>query len=165
MTLLKGVSVHKDKFNIMITVGLSYIRKHSWWIASSPISNIWVSSKKSRKFHRLASTAFDRGGTKYQKKIGFLMINSTKMDPFWSFWCRGWSDHQNQEVFWGNWAVEAVEAVEASEVAEATKVNKAGEVFKAWKITTEDFSVFQDLDFNNLSTLRSLIQGEAQINR
>ena len=48
------------------------------------------------------------------------MIHSTKRDQYWSFWCWGWSDHLNQEVFWGNWAVEAVEA---SEVAEATKVN------------------------------------------
>ena len=29
-TYLQGVSVQKDKFKIMITVGLSYIRKHSW---------------------------------------------------------------------------------------------------------------------------------------
>ena len=42
--------------------------------------------------------------------------------------------------FWGNWALEAVEA---SEVAEAAEVNEAGEVSKAWKITTEDFRVFQ----------------------
>ena len=48
------------------------------------------------------------------------MIHSTKRDQYWSFWCWGWSDHLNQEVCWGNWAVEAVEA---SEVAEATKVN------------------------------------------
>ena len=45
-SLLQGVSVHKDKFKIMITVGLSYIRKHSWWLACSPIFSIWVSSKK-----------------------------------------------------------------------------------------------------------------------
>jgi hypothetical protein len=38
--------VHKDKFKIRITVGLSYIRKHSWWLACSPIFSIWVSSKK-----------------------------------------------------------------------------------------------------------------------
>ena len=46
---LQGVSVQKDKFKIMITVGLSYIRKHSWWLACSPIFSIWVSSKKSQK--------------------------------------------------------------------------------------------------------------------
>ena len=27
---VQGVSVQNDKFKIMITVGLSYIRKHSW---------------------------------------------------------------------------------------------------------------------------------------
>ena len=43
---LQGVPVHKDKFKIRITVGLSYIRKHSWWLACSPIFSIWVSSKK-----------------------------------------------------------------------------------------------------------------------
>ena len=43
----------------------------------------------------------------------------------------------DQEVFWGNWAVEASEVV------------KAAEVSKAWKITSEDFQV---LEFNNLVT-------------
>ena len=37
---IQGVSVHKEKFEIMITVGLSYIRKHSWWLACSPIFSI-----------------------------------------------------------------------------------------------------------------------------
>ena len=36
--------------------------------------------------------------------------------------------------------------------AEAAEVNEAGEVAKAWKITTEDFRVIQVLEFNNLST-------------
>ena len=36
-----------------------------------------------------------------------------------------------------------LEAVEATKLAEATEVNEAGEVSKAWKITTEDFRVFQ----------------------
>ena len=62
------------------------------------------------------------------------MIQSTKNDQYWSFWCQWWPNHQDQEVFWGNMAVEAVEA---SEVAEATEVNEAAEVCKAWKITTE----------------------------
>ena len=48
-TYLQGVPVHKDKFKIRITVGLSYIRKHSWWLACSPIFSIWVSSKKFQK--------------------------------------------------------------------------------------------------------------------
>ena len=34
----------------------------------------------------------------------------------------------------GNWALEAVEA---SEVADADRVNEAGEVSKAWKMTSE----------------------------
>jgi hypothetical protein len=76
------------------------------------------------------------------------MIHSTKNYQYWLFWWQWWSDRQDQEVFWGNWAVEAVEA---SEVAEAAEVNEAGEVSKAWKITTEDFRVFQVLEFNNLS--------------
>ena len=44
----------------------------------------------------------------------------------------------------------AVEAVEASEVAEAPE--EAGEVSKAWKITTEGIRDIQVLEFNNLST-------------
>ena len=39
-----------------------------------------------------------------------------------------------------------------SEVAEAAEVNEAGDVSKAWKITTVDFRVFQVLEFNNLRT-------------
>jgi hypothetical protein len=65
---------------------------------------------------------------------------------YWLFWCQWWSDYRDQEVFWGNWALEAVEA---SEVAEATEVNEAGEVSKAWRITTVDFRVSQVLEFNN----------------
>ena len=42
-----------------------------------------------------------------------------------------------------------MEAVEASEL---TKVSEAGEVSKAWKITTEDFRVLFVLEFNNLRT-------------
>ena len=33
----------------MITVGLSYIRKHLWLLPCSPIFSIWVSSKKFQK--------------------------------------------------------------------------------------------------------------------
>ena len=75
------------------------------------------------------------------------MIHSTKKDWYWSFSCHWWSNHLDQEVFWGN---RAVEAVEASEVAEAAEVNEAAEVFKALKITTEDFWVILDLEFINL---------------
>ena len=58
------------------------------------------------------------------------MIHSTKDDQYWSFWCQWWSDHQDQEVFLGNRAVEAVKAIE---VAEAAEVNEATEVSKVWK--------------------------------
>jgi hypothetical protein len=34
-------------------------------------------------------------------------------------------------------------------VAEVAEVNEAGEVSKAWKITTVDFRVSQVLEFNN----------------
>ena len=80
------------------------------------------------------------------------MIHFTKNDHYWSFWCHWWLNHQDQEVFQGNRAVEAVEASEVAEVAEATEVNEAAEVSKAWKITTEDFSVILVLEFNNLRT-------------
>ena len=46
---LQGVSVQNDKFKIMIMVGLSYMSNHSWWLACSLESTIWVSSKKSQK--------------------------------------------------------------------------------------------------------------------
>ena len=64
------------------------------------------------------------------------MIHSTKKDQYWSFWYHWWSNHQDQDVLWGN---RAVEAVEASEVAEAAEVHETAEVSKAQKITTEDF--------------------------
>ena len=39
------------------------------------------------------------------------------------------------------------------EVVEAAEVNWAEEVSNAWKIATEDFRVFQILEFNNLRIL------------
>ena len=75
------------------------------------------------------------------------MIHSTKKDWYWSFSCHWWSNHLDQEVFWGN---RAVEAVEASEVAEAAEVNEAAEVFKVRKITTEDYRVILDLEVIDL---------------
>ena len=74
------------------------------------------------------------------------MIRSTSIGYF------GASDDQTiriRKLFWGNWALEAVEA---SEVAEVAEVNEAGEDSKALKITTEDFRVFQVLEFNNLGS-------------
>ena len=75
------------------------------------------------------------------------MIYSTKITGIGYF---GASDDQIIRIrnfVLGNWTLEAVEA---SEVAEAAEVNKTGEVFKAWKVTPEDFRVFQVLEFNNL---------------
>jgi hypothetical protein len=78
---------------------------------------------------------------------------SEKLDFWWSIPQKitsiGYSsasDDRDQEVLWGNWALEAVEA---SEVAEAAEVNEAGEVSKAWKITTVDFRVSKVLKFNS----------------
>ena len=58
------------------------------------------------------------------------MIHSTKNDQYWLFWCQWWSDPQDQNLFWGNWHLEAVEA---TEVAEAAEINEAGEVSKGLK--------------------------------
>ena len=74
----------------------------------------------------LASTASKRKDLRYQLKIGFFIVPYTKVpytkrDFYWSFWCQGWSNHQNEEKYWGNRAVEAVEAIE---VAEADEVNE-----------------------------------------
>ena len=49
-------------------------------------------------------------------------MNSIKTDNYWSFWCQGWSNHQNQEVLWWNRAFEAVEAIEAAEADEVNEV-------------------------------------------
>ena len=81
------------------------------------------------------------------------MINSTKITSNGYF---GTSDGQTiriRKFFWRN---QALKAVEASEVAEATEVNEAGEVFKAQKITTADFRVFQVLEFNSFGTIITL---------
>ncbi len=43
-----------------------------------------------------------------------------------------------------------------NEVAEAAEVNEAGEVSKACKITSEDFRVFQVIEFNILGTYITL---------
>ena len=102
-----------------------------------------------RLWKSVASTAPNRKSTKYQWKIGFFRIQSTTRDLCWSFWWQGWSNNQDQEVFWEK---RAVEAVEASKVAEDTEVNEAAEVSKAWKITFEDCRVIQVLEFSNLRT-------------
>ena len=75
------------------------------------------------------------------------MFHSTKMDQYWSFWCQGWSNYQNQEVLWWN---RAEEVGEASEVAEADEVNEDWGCisYKAWKITTVDFRVIHALEFS-----------------
>ena len=57
-------------------------------------------------------------------------MNSIKTDNYWSFWGKGWSNHQNQEVLWWNRAFEAVEAIEA---AEADEVNEVAEVLRPEK--------------------------------
>ena len=104
-----------------------------WWIMVS------------RGFRRFGTLCFiNRKDLRYWLKIGYLIIPYTKRDSFWSFWCQGWSNHQNEEIFWGN---RAVEAVEASEVAEADEANEAAEVSKGSKITSKDLIVIQVLKF------------------
>ena len=61
------------------------------------------------------------------------MIHFTKMDQYWSFWCQGWSTHQNQEVLWWNRAVEVGEANEVADADEADEVNEAAEVVRSEK--------------------------------
>ena len=77
------------------------------------------------------------------------MIHHIQEVWYWYFWCHRWSNHQDQNVFWGN---RNVEAVEASEVAVAAEVNEAVEVSKARKITTKVFRGILDLEFINLGT-------------
>ena len=62
------------------------------------------------------------------ENLYFWWFIPQKKDHNWSFWCHWWSNSQDQEVFWGN---RAVEAGEASEVAEAAEANEAAEVSKA----------------------------------
>ena len=73
------------------------------------------------------------------------MIHSTKRDKYWSFWCQEWFNHQDQDIFWWN---EAVEVIEAIEVVEAVEVIEAAEVLRIGKITTGDFRVIQVLEFS-----------------
>ena len=58
------------------------------------------------------------------------MIHSTKREEYWSFWCQEWSNHQDQQIFWWN---EAVEVFEAIEVVEAVEVIEAAEVLRPGK--------------------------------
>ena len=109
--------------------------KTSKWHQKKLNSRTWMTLKSSLVIFDL----------RYQLKIGFLIIPYTKRVSYWSIWCQGWSNHQDEETFWGN---RAVEAVEASEVAEADEVNEAAEVSKGSKITTEDFRVIQVLEFS-----------------
>ena len=69
------------------------------------------------------------------------MIQSTKKDQFWSFWCQGDEIIKIKKFFWWKRALEVLEAIE---VAEAAEVNEAVKVSKAVKITTEVFKVLDN---------------------
>ena len=61
-----------------------------WFMASSGFrrfGNLCFINQFFKKWHPLASTASDRKSIRYQLKIGFLMIHSTKRDWYWSFGC------------------------------------------------------------------------------
>ena len=49
------------------------------------------------------------------------MINSSKMDQYWSIWCQGSSNHQTQEILRWNMSVEVNEFNEAAEVLRPEK--------------------------------------------
>ena len=68
------------------------------------------------------------------------MIQSTKSGQYWSFWCQGGCNNQDQAVFLGKRALEVIELAEAAEVIEAVKVSKAV------NIITE---IFRVLGFDN----------------
>ena len=72
------------------------------------------------------------------------MIHSTLKFPVFVILVPVRYDNQDQDVFCGNWALEAVEAV-----ADAAEINGAGEFFKALKTITVDLRVFQVLEFKN----------------
>ena len=71
-------------------------------------------------------------------------MNSIKTDNYCSFWCQGWSNHQNQEVLWWNraWACRGHRG----------RRGRWGQWgcrgFKAWKITAEDSRVMGVLEFS-----------------
>ena len=94
------------------------------------IGNLSFSDQFLKKWHLLASTACGRKCIRYQWKTGLLMIHSTKRDWYWSFGCRGWSNHQDQ---WNFWWIEAVEVIEATEVIEAVEVIETVEVLRPGK--------------------------------
>ena len=58
------------------------------------------------------------------------MIHSIKKDLYWSFWCQGWSNHQDWYFFWWN---EAVKVIEATEVVEAVEVTETAEILRSGK--------------------------------
>ena len=61
---------------------------------------IWVSSTSSIGWPQQPP---NRKGSICQLKFVFLIVNSTNKDRYWSFSCHWWSNHQNEEVFWGCW--------------------------------------------------------------
>ena len=83
-----------------------------------------------------------------------MIIQFTKKEQYWLFWCHVWSNHKNQEVFWES---RVVEAVKASEVAEAAEVNETAELPKDQTFTTEDLGVIIYLDFFIMRTKMILL--------
>ena len=113
------------------------------WSWNLEIGNFWLLQPFFKKVTSAASTASDSKDIRYQWKIGFLMIHSTKRDQYWSFWCQVGSNHQDQDFF--GWK-RVFEAVKASEIAEADEVNEAAEVLRPEKSLLRT-SVIQVLKF------------------
>ena len=68
------------------------------------------------------------------------MIHSKNMDQYWSFYCQGSLNHQDQYIFWWNEAVEVIEATEAVEVTEAAEVLRPEKSF----LRTSEFTRFSN---------------------
>ena len=64
-----------------------------------------------KKWHRLASIASDRKSIRYQWKIGFLMIHSTKRDWYLVIWVLEMIKPSGPVNFWwGHWGCRGSEA-------------------------------------------------------
>ena len=123
------------------------ICKLNWiwrWFWNAEIGNFWVPQPFFKKITSAGLNSLNQKKYQISVKIGFLMIHFTKRGQYWTFWCQGWTNHLEQEVFWWN---RVFEAVEVSEVAGVDQVNEAAEVLGPKKITTDDFRVIQVLEF------------------
>ena len=80
--------------------------------------------------------------------LGWMSILRTVRGQYWSFWCQGWSNHQDQEVLWWNRAFEAVEAIWLQRPMRSMRLQRFLKAGKSQIKTSESFRFLNSAYFD-----------------